>query len=687
MKKNKNFFAQPWVQLSGALGVLVVVVAAVLTSSGTLFKGESLNPAAPMWNRSDTGMFVPGDITVVSPSCLKIEASQLAGNTPNNNLTAKVTFSDGKDYSTEVRWEVLRGQGNFSPVSDDTHSSANNFDTTFTSTTTSSVRAYVAGVASPAVMSDACTSGSVVTVQYTTPNPPAMVAPTLVFPSNGASYTAYNPDVNFTWNAVSWAKKYDLLVKFGGMADYRVYPVISTATAIAALPPPSNYSVKSSDFPALTTNYIHKWKVRAYNADGGYKDSEEWLFYVYKATSNPPGTNLTAPYITSPTEGAVLNNFPRYAYIQWTAVTGANQYQIEVGCDICASKTSLWLNPTTNLSSSNGYVTTALAGDNKFRTRVRAMDYSGNYGPWSDYRSFSYSTGNTPNGANVQILGSGSTDSSITLNLSNLNLSNPQQYFASCYLTGNESDFKVAYMSQPTGQGLNSVNITIGSLKAATKYNCQAGVATPASLPGQYSIARNSGNLDVTTQPGPVVQQPGGCTYFTDIGANNPYYNATNYVRNHGIFAGYADCSFKPYNPVNRAEAMKVLITGFGKSPMTGLMSNFSDVYTGQWFYDYVLTAQKLGYVQGYPDGMFKPGNTMNRAEMLKIFINASKYVSEVYGAKIQSGLCPDVTNYGEWYLPYFQVARNHGLIDGGYCKPNDKATRGAMADMFYRLK
>ena len=92
----------------------------------------------------------------------------------------------------------------------------------------------------------------------------------------------------------------------------------------------------------------------------------------------------------APADGAVLTNYPRTAELQWTPITSARVYEVEVACDVCGS--TKWEN-VNKLTSSAVYLTTpALAGDNQFRARVRAVYPDGTNSQWSDYLYFNYKT-------------------------------------------------------------------------------------------------------------------------------------------------------------------------------------------------------------------------------------------------------------------------------------------------------
>lgn len=91
--------------------------------------------------------------------------------------------------------------------------------------------------------------------------------------------------------------------------------------------------------------------------------------------------------------------------------------------------------------------------------------------------------------------------------------------------------------------------------------------------------------------------------------------------------------TIRPESPVNRAEALKMILTAAhlqaGSLPsylLTGQAYDYADVPTEAWFAQYISRASQLGIVGGYVDGtkrLFKPQNTVNRAEALKMIFTA----------------------------------------------------------------
>lgn len=82
-----------------------------------------------------------------------------------------------------------------------------------------------------------------------------------------------------------------------------------------------------------------------------------------------------------------------------------------------------------------------------------------------------------------------------------------------------------------------------------------------------------------------------------------------------GVPTGY----FRPQDSLNRAEATKMLINAAAVAEDLSGAPHFPDVVSSDWFYNFVETAFNAGVVSGYPDGNFRPGNTINRAEAAKM--------------------------------------------------------------------
>ena len=112
---------------------------------------------------------------------------------------------------------------------------------------------------------------------------------------------------------------------------------------------------------------------------------------------------------------------------------------------------------------------------------------------------------------------------------------------------------------------------------------------------------------------------------FSDV-SGSPNAIAIQYLSDKGVIGGYPDGTFRPRNTVNRAELAKFLVGGTGATPSVSQYNNcFPDVTT-EWFAPFVCYAKAQGWVAGYSDGTFRPSNTVNTAEAIKMIVNAQGY-------------------------------------------------------------
>lgn len=92
-----------------------------------------------------------------------------------------------------------------------------------------------------------------------------------------------------------------------------------------------------------------------------------------------------------------------------------------------------------------------------------------------------------------------------------------------------------------------------------------------------------------------------------------------------GIITGYPDGTFRPDQPVNRAELVTLALKAFGHEVESKTTRKpFKDVKTDQWYTPFVSRAKQSAIISGYSDKTFRPEKNVNRAEGLKILLNAA---------------------------------------------------------------
>jgi len=144
------------------------------------------------------------------------------------------------------------------------------------------------------------------------------------------------------------------------------------------------------------------------------------------------------------------------------------------------------------------------------------------------------------------------------------------------------------------------------------------------------------------------------------------------------IVSGRAPGLFVPDDGATRAEITKMALLMNGYQVDLTAESSFPDIDGGHWAYRYIATAERLGVVNGYGDGLFRPDNKVSRAELVKIFLLAAgKSLPENYSYSFV-----DVPEYA-WYYPYVGMAFNLDLLSGygdGTFRPDREVTRAEAA-------
>ena len=92
-----------------------------------------------------------------------------------------------------------------------------------------------------------------------------------------------------------------------------------------------------------------------------------------------------------------------------------------------------------------------------------------------------------------------------------------------------------------------------------------------------------------------------------------------------GMVAGYPDGTFRPDHPITRAEFTVMLVRAL-RLEGTGAPLTFTDRdQIGSWAAEAIGLAVEAGIVRGYEDGSFRPDEPITRAEMAVMIANALK--------------------------------------------------------------
>lgn len=146
---------------------------------------------------------------------------------------------------------------------------------------------------------------------------------------------------------------------------------------------------------------------------------------------------------------------------------------------------------------------------------------------------------------------------------------------------------------------------------------------------------------------------------FSDVAKGKWYNRAISTLANAGIIKGDPAGTYRPDDPITRAE-MAAIIARFGDFKEGG--KTFNDI-SGHWAQKYIELAASNGWINGNPDGTFKPNNNITRAETVaminRVLDRQTKDVSDLLPVA-QMTNWSDNMDTAKWYYRDMQEATNN---------------------------
>lgn len=155
----------------------------------------------------------------------------------------------------------------------------------------------------------------------------------------------------------------------------------------------------------------------------------------------------------------------------------------------------------------------------------------------------------------------------------------------------------------------------------------------------------------------------GSTYYFTAMWSR--YKSDVPYMLNgtdhYAYIKGYPNGSFKPTDTITRAEAATIfyrLLTDSTRKAYATSYNSFKDVPATAWYNTAVSTMAKLGIVNGGADGYFRPNDPITRAEIAAM-------IARCDGAYYTGSSTVFSDTYGHWAAGYIDRAYELGWING----------------------
>ncbi len=177
-------------------------------------------------------------------------------------------------------------------------------------------------------------------------------------------------------------------------------------------------------------------------------------------------------------------------------------------------------------------------------------------------------------------------------------------------------------------------------------------------------------------------------TTFSDVSSN---YWASGFIQElatRNVIKGFPDGSFRPNDPVTRAQFAAMIRQAFPNAPKVRGATNFTDVPTNYWGYEAIQVAYSSGFLAGYPGGTFRPNENIPRAQSLVSLANGLQYASAA-PADTTLQIFRDAADIPGYARGSIAAAAERRIIvnypDVQLLNPNQVATRAEVAAFIYQ--
>ncbi|WOD38979.1 S-layer homology domain-containing protein [Nodosilinea sp. E11] len=183
----------------------------------------------------------------------------------------------------------------------------------------------------------------------------------------------------------------------------------------------------------------------------------------------------------------------------------------------------------------------------------------------------------------------------------------------------------------------------------------------------------------------PVIAQTQPQTQFADVPAGHWAYQFINNLAARDVIAGFPDGTFRPDEPVTRAQYAAMLRRAFNRASVRGATA-FVDVPPNYWAAAAIREADTMGFLSGYPGNVFQPDQNIPRAQVLVSLANGLNYTaSNPDSIRVYR----DSATIPAYAVASLAAATEQRMVvnypDVQVLRPNQTATRAEVAAFIYQ--
>ncbi|MEH2296047.1 S-layer homology domain-containing protein [Nostoc sp.] len=210
----------------------------------------------------------------------------------------------------------------------------------------------------------------------------------------------------------------------------------------------------------------------------------------------------------------------------------------------------------------------------------------------------------------------------------------------------------------------------------------QTPVSSSAGL--ESSITLSALPLVTPAKPKSIIPPP---IAFNDVPNNFWGRRFIDVLSSRGILKGFPDYSFRPNQPVNRAEFAAILQKAFDQEPSKTAIA-FQDVSAKFWATPAIDEAISAGFLKGYPKKTFKPQQNISRVQVLVALVSGLNLKAPTSPNQILS-VYKDAKDIPTYATNKIATATANGLVvnypNPQILDPNKVASRAEVAAMIHQ--
>lgn len=181
----------------------------------------------------------------------------------------------------------------------------------------------------------------------------------------------------------------------------------------------------------------------------------------------------------------------------------------------------------------------------------------------------------------------------------------------------------------------------------------------------------------VASAPAAAAQSSGG--QFRDVPEDHAHHDSIEAVADAGVVVGYPDGTYRPENDVTRGQVATILATAAhmetdGEPPFRDVPSDHEHAHG-------ITALAEWDVVQGYPDGTYRPEQSIDRGQMATVLATA-------YNLEAEGDPPFDDVDSDHPHAEGIAAVAEHDIAEGyddGTYRPSEPVNRGQTATFLHR--